>query len=163
MHCKFPFFFPAHMHYTKLSSNSTPPSLKTLPPPALMMLWGLIHTPTLTQYSSRRHTFPSPQLLQVHRPFITHPVLSLPSALPPKALPASLHLWTPIPLLSLIPQVHHPLPAHPVPIHTLLTAILVPSNTWRKRCHAVAPRFHPPTPHSSPLTPPKVLTFARSL
>ena len=163
MHCKFPFFFPAHMHYTKLSSNSTPPSLKTLPPPALMMLRGSIHTPTSTQYSSRRHTFPSPRLLQVHRPFTTRPVLSLPLALPLKALPASLHLRTPILLLSLIPQVPHPLPAQPVPIHTLPAVVFVPSNMQHKRHHAVAPRFHPPAPHSSPPTPPKVLTFARSL
>ena len=81
-------FFSLHT-CTKLSSNSTPPS------PALMMLWGTIHTPTSTQYSSRRHAFPSSILLHVGQPLATHSVLSLPSACPLKALPASPGLHTP--------------------------------------------------------------------
>src|SRR5882672_8316767 len=80
-----------------LSSHSTPPSLKTLPPSlARMTLRGLIHTSTLTLRSSRRPAVPSMLLLQVGGlPFATYPVLILPLTILLKAPPSTLCLHTP--------------------------------------------------------------------
>src|SRR5882672_2383548 len=152
------YFHWAHV----LSSHSTPPSLKTLPPsPARMTLRGSIHTSTLTPRSSRRPAVPSMLPLQVGgRPFAASPVLSLPLTFLLKAPPSTLCLYTPsaVSSRSLHLQVPPPLPPLRFPKHTPPAVTLVPSQTWCESRqvghHAIAPMFHP---SARPSSLPKVL------
>jgi len=150
-----------HVSVTDVTSHSTLPSLKTLPPsPAQMTLQGSIHTSTSTQ--NHRGDTPCPECC----PSSGWPAIS-----------SHLQSWASINTSSqghyihsmssphhsgilhcLFLQVPHPLPLPPLsPSITLPAVTLMPSQTWCESCqvghHTIAPAFHL---SACPSCPPKV-------